>query len=267
MKGAEDGGSYHSASSGEARRMGLVPEQKRTSAGQAGGALPALLKSDMEIFLEATMPQHAAGRGREGLLGGLLGGERGANSHGGGSSCVYLVVSLEVIIARTMETPQAAGVFGTFGGGLQGSPPPNVSQGLGTPSPPPGLVGTPMTVMSRPVGTGQCAGAAEGWRIAKLAGVGIRGSLNPVWRLVGAGKTCHEWHWRLSIGMVERCSDGGGLAVWSMVDGFTIGETAVEASSTCPWCGWTENWAEGCEHATAEGCGGCSHLDLDEYFV
>ena len=41
MKGAEDGGSYHSASSGEARRMGLVAEQKRTSAGQAGGALPA----------------------------------------------------------------------------------------------------------------------------------------------------------------------------------------------------------------------------------
>ena len=86
MKGAEDGGSYHSASSGEARKKGLVGEQKRTSAGQAGGALPADVRHGNlpgGDYASHGGAQHAAGRGREGLLGGLLGGERGANSHGG----------------------------------------------------------------------------------------------------------------------------------------------------------------------------------------
>ena len=164
MKGAEDGGSYHSASSGEARKRGFLAEQRRTSVGyggetlpagarhgdlpggdgvmgRGGGALPAgtrgpcgLLGGDLAVgsnggalpadVRHGNLPggdyashggaQHAAGRGREGLLGGLLGGERGAITPMVvvvflleiKAVKVDLVVSLEVIMARTMEMLQ-----------------------------------------------------------------------------------------------------------------------------------------------------------------
>ena len=53
-------------------------------------------------------------------------------------------------------------------------PIPDGFQGLGTPSPPPGLVGTPMTVMSRPFGVGQPM--PEALRVGDLLSLPVLGS-------------------------------------------------------------------------------------------
>ena len=111
MKGAEDGGSYHSASSGEARKKGLVGEQKRTSAGQAGGALPADVRhGNLPVVTMPVMGEHNILQAvdEKGYLADFLEVsvvltlmvvsfllEIKAVK-------VYLVVSLEVIMARTM---------------------------------------------------------------------------------------------------------------------------------------------------------------------
>ena len=172
MKGAEDGGSYHSASSGEARKRGFLAEQRRTSVGyggetllagarhgdlpggngvmgSGGGALPAgargprgLLGGDPAAGSNGgALP--AGNQGCEGLLSGLVGGVHG-NGHGGAAGAAH------------REGNQRGGAA-MFGGGPQGhtSSPQATSHGAGSPMPPPGLGGTPMTMMSRPLGVGQ----------------------------------------------------------------------------------------------------------------